>query len=123
MCKQSGCLSLDVYYAHTHTVQSASGAQEDKRSLNSKLVCSSSFNAVLKDCEELCIQTASKNNRCVRSLTGCTAGASRQDGCEEESSAEGSWWATGGWLQTGSHPTGQRSRGTSRSPAAKHLLE
>lgn len=58
-------------------------------------------------------------------VMGCTVGASHQDDCEEESNAEGPSWATSGWLQTGSHLTGLRRRGTCRSPVgeAKHFLE
>lgn len=49
-------------------------------------------------------------------VRGCTGGASHQDDREEESSVGGPWWATGGWLRTGSHLTGPRSPGTGRSP-------
>lgn len=56
-------------------------------------------------------------------LTGCRAGACRRGGCEEGSSGAAPWWATGDWLQTGSRPTGLRSRGTCRSSAGGESIE
>lgn len=50
---------------------------------------------------------------------GCTAVAFHQGACGEGSSVGGSWWATGGWIQTGSRLTGLKSQGTCRSPAGK----